>query len=186
MDRDLLDSGIDELRESLSEFPFIRIHPDHFTHIMIQELGFLTEQPDSRDEVSLARLEEFTQAASNAFRSSKPFRAVIGGVNAFRDSIFLDVHDGGGLSRLHARLRELAAVTLTPRYAYLPHVTIAHFTEQVALGSLRGVLVPWRDFRFAEIEIDRIEIVTMDISEAYPELVTFATLSLGSDLEVGQ
>ena len=184
IERDSLEPAIDEFREALADFPFIRLHPDHFLHIMLQELGFVSEIPANRDEITDERLDEFAHSATSALRSAEPFNVILGGANAFQDSVFLDVHDRGELSRIHERLRELAAVPIVPRYAYLPHVTVGHFTEEAPVGDLGATLALWRDVLFGEFRVSHVDIVTMSVNEPYPELVTFATLQLGtSDLD---
>src|SRR5262249_5824469 len=78
------------VRGSLQELTEVRLHPDHFLHIMLQELGFVVPHPSRRDEISSGRLEEFAQSAVEPVSSTAPFQISIGPVNAFEDAIFLE------------------------------------------------------------------------------------------------
>ena len=76
--------------------PGVRLHPDHFLHIMLQELGFVVDVPRQPDEISAPRLEEFAQSTSSRSRACAPLPVTLGGANSFQDAVFLDV--GGGRS----------------------------------------------------------------------------------------
>jgi 2'-5' RNA ligase len=177
---DMLQPALDELRAALAQYPFVRIHPDGFLHIMLQELGFVCNKPERRDEMSPGRLDEFVASVTPALADATSFDVHIGGANAFQDAVFLDVHDRGYCARLHARLREIAAVPSVPRLAYLPHTTIAHFTEQAPIGNVPATLARWRDREFGAFHVDKIEVLTLKLDEPYPPLEAFAVLPLAN------
>jgi 2'-5' RNA ligase len=147
---------------------------------MLQELGFVCDKPTRRDELSPARLEEFVASVTPALIGATAFDIQAGGANAFQDAVFLDIHDRGYCARLHSRIREIAAVPSVPRFAYLPHVTIAHFTESSPIGDLPATIAQWRDREFGTFRVEQIEIVTLRVDEPYPPLETYAVLPLSS------
>ncbi|HET8521725.1 MAG TPA: 2'-5' RNA ligase family protein, partial [Thermomicrobiales bacterium] len=136
------------------------------------------EKPDRRDEITPARLEEFIEAASQALAEAPAFEIRLTGANAFQDAVFLDVHDRGHCSRLHTRLRELAAVPTVPKYAYLPHTTIAHFTADAPIDHLPALIAQWRDRQFGAFAVTEIEVITLRLNEPYPPLESYATFPL--------
>jgi 2'-5' RNA ligase len=170
--------ALDEIRRGLTSVPFVRQHPDHFLHITLQELGFVVGQPTSPNEIDQARLDEFVSQLPNALSGAPAFDLRLGGANAFHDAVFLDVHDRGHCGRLHTRLRELAGILSVPRFAYLPHATIAHFTGTEPIGDLPQLIGRWRDRRFGNFDVTTIEIVTMDVRLTYPRLSTYAVHDL--------
>lgn len=170
--------ALDELRAALSAFAFVRVHPDHFLHVMLQELGYVCERPAGRFEISIARLDEFASAAAAAIRDATAFDLRLGGANSFQDACFLDVHDRGACARLHARLHELAALPVRARYAYLPHMTVAHYTEAAPIGNLPAIIARFRDRRFGTFRVSHIDVVTMNVREAYPVFDSYATIPL--------
>jgi 2'-5' RNA ligase len=174
----VLQPALDELRSALAPFPYIRLHPEPFLHVMLQEIGFVTAKPKRRDEWSADRLEEYVAAAATAVGEAAPFELSVGGANAFQDAVFLDVHDRGATSRLHVRLHDLAAVPMVPRFAFLPHLTVAHFTESAPIGNLPAVIAAFRDRTFGKWVVDEIEIVTLRLDEPYPELERYSVLPL--------
>jgi hypothetical protein len=62
----VLEPALSECRAALGRFPFVRLHPDSFLHISLQELGFVCEHPRRTDEIAPSRLEEFATAAAGA------------------------------------------------------------------------------------------------------------------------
>lgn len=173
-----LQPSLDEFRRVLAAFPFVRIHPDGFLHVMLQELGFVCPKPERQDEIAPARFDEFVTAASGAIPGVGPFELTLGGANSFDDAAFLEVHDDGCCARLHTRLRELAAIPKPPKFAYLPHVTIAHYTADAPADGLPAAIAPWYNHRFGAFTVTEIEIVTLRLAEPYPPLEPYAIIPL--------
>ncbi|MGC4192534.1 MAG: 2'-5' RNA ligase family protein [Thermomicrobiales bacterium] len=172
--------SLDELRAALRDIPFLRLHPDSFLHIPIQELGFLKPFPKQRDEINELRLQEFASVARIPVGEYTPFSVTIGPVNSFRDAPFLDVRDNGFLSRLHRRLLDVAVVPPNMRYAYLPHVTIGHYTRQAPVGDLQERLMPFRETTFGTFTVTELDIIALSTDEAYPEPKILANLPLAT------
>ncbi|CAA9565462.1 MAG: hypothetical protein AVDCRST_MAG70-1998 [uncultured Thermomicrobiales bacterium] len=168
---------LDAFRAVLGPLPIVRVHPDHFLYLTLQELGFVTDDPQRRDEIHPMRLDEIAHAAA-AIGEESAFTMALGGVNSFQDAIFLDVHDGGACDRLHTRLRELAAIKSSPRFPFLPHVTIAHYVDSAPIGRLPALLAPWRDRTFGEVPVVGVEVVTIPVETAYPPLQRRAIVPL--------
>lgn len=166
------------LRGDLATIDGVRLHPDYFLHIMLQELGFVLDHPVQPDELSPARLEEFAQAAVGAVANTDPATITVGGANSFEDAIFLEIHPSDPLHALHERLFDLAAIPNVPSYPFLPHCTIAHYDGAVPVLVARQALTPWRHAICGEFEITEIEIVTLDPVTAYPDLESYAVIPL--------
>lgn len=173
-----LQPELDRCRAALAAFPFVRIHPDGFLHISLQELGFVCDRPSRPDEISPHRLDEFAIAAAAAVGERPSFEVVLGGANSFEDAVFLEVHDGGLCAPLHARLFELAAIPRAPQFAYLPHSTIAHYCAEAPSAHLVAALMPWRTVAFGRFTVDRVEIATLRLDEPYPPFDPFAIIPL--------
>ncbi len=173
-----LQPSLDEIRRGLALTPNVRVHPNHFLHVMLQELGFVCKEPSRADEIDQTRLDEFVSQLPNALEGAPKFELRLGGANSFQDAVFLDVHDRGHCGRLHSRLRELAGILSVPRFAYLPHATIAHFTAESPIDDLPNLIGRWRDRRFGTFEVAQIEVVTLDVRLTYPRLSTYATYDL--------
>jgi 2'-5' RNA ligase len=173
-----LKPALDELRDALRPTPFVRLHPDHFLHIMLQEIGFVCAEPKHRNEWSADRLDEFVTAATAAVAEAPSFDLRLGGANAFQDAVFLDAHDRGACARLHTRLHELAALSTVSRFAYLPHSTVAHFTDRQPIGNLPAIIAQFRDRRFGTFRVSQVHVATLRLDEPYPALETHAVLPL--------
>jgi len=173
-----LQPELDECRGALNDHPFIRVHPDGFLHVTLQELGFVCDEPRLPDEITPERLEEFTAATVAAIADRPAFNLALGGLNSFQDAVFLDVHDDGQCARLHGRIFDLAAIARAPRFSYLPHTTIAHYTRRVPVPGLAAALAPWRDITFGSFRVTEVEVATLRVDEPYPPLETFAVIPL--------
>lgn len=149
-----------ELRTQLAALPMVCSEPDELLHIPIQELGYLTDSPQARDEINEARLQEFASVATIPVGEYPPFTIRVGGVNSFLDAPFLDIHDGGWLNRIHRRLLDIALVPTNTRYPYLPHITLGEYTENAPASALIETLRPWRETTFGEFAVTDIEICT--------------------------
>jgi 2'-5' RNA ligase len=167
------------MRSALASVPGVRVHPDHFLHITLQELGFVVDGPARPDEISAARLEEFAQSAIDPVSRTPPFAIRLGGANAFEDAVFLEVGGGDPLAHIHQGLFDLAAIPRPPAYAYLPHCTVAHFDGTAIPQAAAAAIAPWRSERFGEVAVTEVEIVTLDPREPYPALDHFAAIPLG-------
>jgi 2'-5' RNA ligase len=174
-----LQPELNALRHDLARIGGVRIHPEHFLHIMLQELGFLAADPRHPDEINTSRLEEFAHAAASAVANVPPIIVELGGANSFLDAVFLEVHPGQPLSLIHERLYDLAAAPHVPDFAYLPHCTIAHYAGAVPVTDALNVLSSWRDAICGELHLAEIEIVTLDPTIPYPELESYAVIPLG-------
>ncbi|MBA3449773.1 MAG: 2'-5' RNA ligase family protein, partial [Chloroflexia bacterium] len=164
------------VRDELLGLQGARLHPDHFLHIMLQELGFVVDHPTRSDEIAPARLEEFALAATSPVSDVQPFPVALGGVNSFQDAVFLEIGQNEPLNQIHERLFDLAAVPHIPSYPFLAHCTIAHYDGSVSPQAARTVIESWRAALLGQFTATEIEIVTMDPGSAYPELQTYAAI----------
>lgn len=174
-----LSSSLDRVREVLRQFPYVRIHPTSFLHIPVQELGFLTDEPRRRGDITREWLDEFIGQSETPIGEYPPFTVALGGVNSFVDAAFLDVHDDGWLSRIQGRLIDFVPIPPSTRYAYLPVATIAHYTQSAPIGHLAAALTPWRDQIFGTFPVASIDIVKVRTGVPYPDLENIHQFELG-------
>lgn len=166
------------LQAELAALPAVRVHPGHFLHISLQELGFVTHDPQQADEITPAALEEFVTMAAAPVGERPPFPVTLGGASSFRDAPILEVHDDGECGRLHQRLFEISANLRSPGFPYLPHVTLGHYTEPVGPEQALALLSAWRNTEFGTFQVTEVEIATLVTDEPYPEFQPFAVFPL--------
>jgi 2'-5' RNA ligase len=175
-----LQPGLPVFSDVLAPLTGVRLHPDYFLHVMLQEFGFVSDQPRQPDEISNARLEEIILSAVEPVSAMAPFPITLGGANAFEDAVFLEVGGGDSLEHLHARIYELAAMPGVPVYPYLPHCTIAHFDGKCPPDMAAKAIEPWRGETFGRCSVTEIEVVLLDPKRPYPELESYAVIPLGT------
>jgi 2'-5' RNA ligase len=176
-----LQPQLDNVRAALAGDGKSRLHPDQFLHIMIQEIGFVCRKPTRPDELSIERFDELNSALSTALNDLPAFDVTIANANSFEDAAFLEVHDGGGCEAIHRRLREAAAVTMIPRFAFLPHITIAHYLGSFDALHTVQTLQDFRATEFGKFRVTEVEIATMRVDIDYPPIYTTQKLILGGE-----
>lgn len=178
---DVLSPDYDELLDTLAKYSFARAIPRHHLKIIVQELGYLTERPRGRDEITDRWLEEFIQQAENPVSSFRPFDVLLGGANSFVDAAFLDVHDNGWLSRIHTRLLDFVSQPPSTRYAYLPELIVAQYVQVAPIDSLVRALTPFRDRAFGEFRVSSIDVMRVSTTEAFAEPQLVHSFELGHE-----
>jgi 2'-5' RNA ligase len=177
---DALGPEYDGILEALSQFPFVRIHPQSFLHIPIQEIGYVVNEPVSRNEISRNQLDEFITVSQRPLLDFPRFRIGLGPVNSFADAAFLDVQDDGWLSRIHRRLVDLSSVPPSMKFPYLPHATIAHYDRVAPIENLPAVLAEWRDTPVGEFVTDDVHVVLLDTRKPDAEFEVAHSFKLGT------
>ncbi len=174
----ILDPAFELLQRAMEALPNLRIHPSHFLHISLQELGFVTDDRQQAAEITPAELEEFVTIAAGPIGERPPFRVSLGSANSFQDAPFLEAHDDEHLSRLHQRLFEMTATQRSPRFPYLPHATIGHYTGAAPADAAIELLSNWRSTQFGEFDVSEVEIATLVTDEEYPAFQPYAVFPL--------
>jgi 2'-5' RNA ligase len=176
----------DDLQTMLGQFPFVQLYPDDMLHITVQEIGYIREDAGERDEMTRARLAEFTSMADRALRDFPRFQLHLGAVNSFADVAFLDIHDDGWLSRIQGRLMELMAVSPSTRYPYLPHLAVAAYTRSEPMGNYPAMLAEWRDTQMGSMIVDTVDVVLIDPTEPQgPSMEVVHQVLLGTTRATG-
>lgn len=166
------------LREELDAFPFVSVHPDHFLHITVLILGFLSETPRDDKEISPRKLTSIEHDARQALADFPPFTVKLENLNAFPAAAFVEVHDGGMLEELREALRSGCGLKV-PKGP--PHLTIAYF-EAPDDSSLPQALVRrierYRTWYVGEATVRNIHIASLNLTSRYPRLETLAEIPL--------
>lgn len=177
----VLTPDYDELRATLDGYAFARPVPREYLNITVQELGYLTDRPHGRDEITPQWLDEFLQHAETPISSFRPFDVRLGGANSFVDAAFLDVHDNGWLSRIHTRLLDFVSQPPSTRYAFLPEMIVAQYVQVAPIDSLVRALTPFRDRTFGEFRVSSIDVMRVSTSEAFAEPHLVHSFELGHE-----
>lgn len=176
---------LDSLRMALEAFPFARLHPESFLHIPIQEIGFLSDNPVQRNDLTRQGLDEFIAQAHRPLLDFPSFPIMLGPVNSFADAAFLDVHDEGWLSRIHKRLLDFTTMPPSTRFPYLPHMTLAHYDREAPIENLPAVLAEWRDLLLGKFVVAQIDVVLLDTQETFPPFDVVHEFMLGTTRATG-
>ncbi|WP_047865233.1 2'-5' RNA ligase family protein [Rubrobacter aplysinae] len=171
------------MRDALENEPYVSLHPDHFMHITLLLLGFLTPEPEETNEVSSRRLTELGEHAKEALADFPPFSVELANLNAFPGAAFVEVHDGGGISRLQDTLCSGCGLKRPPGP---PHLTLAYLQAPdgtPAPDSLVSAVSEYRDWPVGTLEVERAELTLLNVRDEYPEPRTLCELPLSGRRE---
>lgn len=175
---------IEALQDELADIGGLALVPRDALHISLRGVGFQVIAKTRPDEVAREEAPRIAERAAPAIVATPPVEATFGPVNVFPDALLLEVHDGGRLGDLRARLDALErgdAFGLEPAQ-YLPHVTVAVFVDAACAGELRRRLPPLRERVLAPPPVRRVELArwwfTGDDPADHPERETLRSYLL--------
>jgi len=151
---------VEALQDELADVEGLAPMPRDALHVSVRGVGFQVIAKTRPDEVAREEVPRIAERAASVIVATPPVEATLGPVNVFPDALVLEVHDGGRLGDLRARLDALErddAFGLAPAQ-YLPHVTIAVFLDAACAGELRRRLPPLRDRVRAPAPVRRLEL----------------------------
>lgn len=173
-----LREGLEPLREVLRPFPFVSLHPDHFLHVTLFFLGFLVEEPRKGNEVSRGSLREIEGRARRVLAGFPAFTVRLANLNAFPAAAFVEVHEGEILDGLRAALCDGCGLK---KPSGPPHLTLAYFHAPdgaPAPEELVSAVARYRDWPVGELEVERVELTTLDLRPEYPAPEVMAEIPL--------
>lgn len=180
VDTSVLQPVFMDLRKAIAEIDYVRLVPPSTFNITVQELGYLSAQPASRDEITQQWLDEYLEQCELSLRDFRPFEVTLGGVNSYADAAFLDVHDNGWFSRIHEVLVDFVSQPPRTRYPYLPEMVIAQYTRSAPIGRLVSTLTPFRDVTYGSFRVDHIDVLRIPTTEPFAEPVLVRSYPLGT------
>src|SRR5207244_1219376 len=116
-------------------------------HISVLGVGFQVIEARRPNDVLRQDVASIAERGANPLRGAKPVEVALGPVNVFPDALILEVHDDGRLKEIR---RALEGATRPDAFGFeestfLPHTTIATFTDGSAADALREALPELRD-----------------------------------------
>ncbi|HSL00114.1 MAG TPA: 2'-5' RNA ligase family protein [Rubrobacteraceae bacterium] len=169
---------LEPIREALRPFPFVSLHPDHFLHITLALLGFVSEKPEEEDEVSPERLREIEANARRRLSEFPAFPVRLANLNAFPGAAFVEAHAGGMIEELQEALS--ASCTLR-KPSGPPHLTLAYFQAPdgtPAPDELVSTVARFRNWPAGEMKVESVELTLLALRADYPEPDVMATIPL--------
>jgi RNA 2',3'-cyclic 3'-phosphodiesterase len=178
VDASRLRERLEPLRDALRPFPFVSLHPDHFMHITLLLLGFVVEEPEAEDELSLEMLEEIARRARGGLTDFPAFNIRLANLNAFPGAAFVEVYDGGMIDALRDALGKSFGLK---KPSGPPHLTFAYFHAPDGTPvseELVSVLARYRNWPVGELEVESVEMTLLDLRYDYPEPEMLAEIPL--------
>lgn len=151
--------AIEEWMDDLADIDGLRLFERDMLHISLRGVGFQVIAKKRPDDVTREDIGRASLRAAAQLRGAKPIKIEVGPLNVFPDALILEVHDGGALGALRARLEVAADDAFGIADAqYLPHVTIAMFDDPACAAALRKRLPLLRVRPPVPATIKRIEL----------------------------
>jgi len=168
--------------ERLRDIPGVELYPDWYWHITIKGVGFQVIKRTRDDDVLREDVSRIANAARALLSREAAYDAQLGLVNAFPSAVFVEVLDAGRTRDLNVALAQgfprLAAST-GDGDAFLPHISIARFTSNDGLATLKETLATLRaEGPGPSFPVRRVEFIRAWLSEDPPEFDTLASYQL--------
>jgi 2'-5' RNA ligase len=176
---------IEALQDELADVDGLELMPRDALHISIRGVGFQVIAKTRPDDVAREEVPRIGERAASVIVNTAPVDATLGPVNVFPDALILEVHDGGRLGDLRARLEEAdrADVFALAHPQFLPHATIGWFRDASVAAQLRERLPAMRGRVLSPIQIRCVELArwwfTGDDVTATPDRETLRSYLLG-------
>ena len=166
---------VEELQDALADIDGLAMFEREMLHISLRGVGFQVIAKRRPDDVSREDIGRITKQAAGQIREARPFEVRAGPLNVFPDALILEVHDGGELAGMRARLSPTGDDAFgIEEGQYLPHVTIAMFLDPPAAArALRERLPALRQRQPIAAKIKRVELARWWFTgheAAFPEL----------------
>lgn len=174
-----IEGGISAARDALRPFPFVSLHPDHFMHISLVIVGFVTDEPGGPNEFSKENLAELAELAKEVVAGFGEFRLKLANLGAFPSAAFIEAYDEAGeIDKLRRSLFVCCGLEGKPGP---PHLTLAYFTVKEktnAPPALIEAIEPLRNRTFGSFTVRHVDLTLLDLTEEYAKPEIFARLPL--------
>jgi 2'-5' RNA ligase len=152
--------SVEELQAALGDIDGLAMFEREMLHISLSGVGFQVIAKKRPDDVTREEVGRITKRAMSLLRGARPVAIEVGPLNVFHDALILEVHDDGELGGLRRRLAGAAGDSFgIGDTQYLPHVTIAMFSDPAAAApALRARLPSLRQRPQAAATVKRIEL----------------------------
>lgn len=151
---------IADMQDALADIEGVLAEPPERLHISIYIPGFQVIEARRPDEVLRQDVGRIAERAAKIIKAAPVIGLQVGPVAVFPDALVLEVHDGGRLAELYAKLAHAhhgvgAALRVDD---FLPHVTIATFGDAAVAGVLRERLPTMREQSPIAMSASRVEL----------------------------
>lgn len=156
---DVLDA-IADVQDALADIDGVLAEPPERLHISIYVPGFQVIETRHPDEVLRQDVGRIAERAAKIIKATPAIELQIGPIAVFPDALMLEVHDGGHLAELYAKLAHAhhgvgAALRVDD---FLPHITIATFGDPAVATVLRERLPAMREQPSIAMSASRVEL----------------------------
>jgi len=156
----------------LDQFDCLTVAPPDYHHVTVTVVG------NVGDSISESAEERIRDAARDAFVDIDAFDVSFPRYNLFPTVVYAEVDDSGAFAALNDRACAIDDVPVHDRDdAFVPHATLAQFTEDSDYDELLDVLEANRSLE-ARATIDEVELVAVDPSVRFPDFETVERYSL--------
>jgi 2'-5' RNA ligase len=171
-----------DLQSNLMTFPCIDPFPNHYFHITIKGIGFLTQSKQHSDDLSKEDVEQVVCQTKDILKSITQFEASLINLNYFSEVICIEVYANNQIREMNKALLEVPEIMQMdidyPRF--LPHFSVAQFKDDTRFDELIDYLEEHRKMQFGKLTIDAVELVIAHLprSGRYPRLETLCEFRL--------
>ncbi|AHY45592.1 2'-5' RNA ligase superfamily [Rubrobacter radiotolerans] len=183
VDTEVFSERLGPLREALSRFSFVSLHPDHFMHVSLVIVGFV--EPSGREAegtVTQGSLKKISSKAKEALADFSPFEVHLQGLGAFPAAAYVEAHENGEIDALRRVLRECCGLEPFEREGP-PHLTLAYFKAEngtAAPPELISTVERYRDWYVGSFTAREVQLSLLDLTQEYARFEPVARIPLAT------
>lgn len=170
-------SQFEPMTVALEEFDCLDVWPLEYLHITVKVVGTIGT-PES--ELVSADEQRFIDAGHSVFDDINSFTVRFPKLNLFPSVVYAEVADNSRFALLNDRICDISEMPVydRDRHGFIPHMTLARFTQEEGYESVVEYLERSRHLEIDPIEISTIQLCALDPTEWYPSFETIETFNL--------
>jgi 2'-5' RNA ligase len=168
-------AAFDSARDRLDAFDCLAVAPTRYLHATVKVLGDVTDAPDWSDAGthSVDDAPEFADDIAEALDGVDPFDARFTRLNLFPSVVYSEIDAGGRFAALNDHICSSVDVPVSGRdRRFIPHVALADFVDESDYDSLVDRLETDRRIDVGPVEVNQLELVSVDLADRFPRFDT--------------
>jgi len=176
-------------QRALLRYAGVMVHPRYFLHMTVRMFGEAEESChgaacEVRDRAGVSvSSSEIDVTLREALAGTPACPITFRGLNSWREAPFLQVFDGGGISRIRGRISQALSEIEDREYAdgFVPHLTLGYYCDGADLPAIAAYIGTRRDVFMGELVPRAVEMVWSRGGTPYPQLITIGRYPLVGD-----
>lgn len=171
---------LEPILEELGKYECVAPTPPENLHVTVKVIGDVVTEPRAVGEFSPTDERQLIQSIRDYIGDISSFTVTFPQLNLFPTVVYAEVSDNDYFAELNQRICEIPTIPVLERdNAFIPHLTLGHFTQRDGYRELVQYLEDNRSLTVPEVTVTEVELVALDFAEGrFPSHTTVETYEL--------